>query len=153
MPVQITKADAKRAMDRVASMKQRAAKMAREMESRVEKVVRTFEVGGTAFAAGLMQGKTGGVEVLGVPLELGGGLLLELFGHMGLAGKASDHLINVGDGALAAYATTLGRGVGQEWQATGHLTGGTKSSGSLGSGSALSPAEAAAAAQMARQMG
>lgn len=149
-PMKITKADASRAMDRLASVKNRIAKVQREAEERVEQVVRTFEVAGTAFGIGVMQGRTGGIEVVGIPLELGGGLLLEVLGHLDFAGKMSGHLINVGDGALAAYATTLGRGVGQEWSDKAAHHGGSKqvktgSSGTLPSGG-LSPEEIAMAA-------
>lgn len=108
----ITKAHAKEAINRYESLKRRVAGM-REDATRVTKhVVRTAEVGGTAFAIGLVQGRTDGVEVFGMPLELllGGGFTM--FSLLGGAGEYSDHLAAVGDGAIAAYATTLGRGVG-----------------------------------------
>lgn len=149
MAIQITKADGKRAMERLASVQNRIAKVKREAEERVEQVVRTFEVAGTAFGVGVLQGRTGGVEVVGIPLELGAGLALEVLGHLDFAGKMSHHLINVGDGALAAYATTLGRGVGQEWGQKSGKPSKTKASGSLGSGGSLSAQEIAMAAAAA----
>lgn len=147
--MKITKADAARAMDRLASVKNRIAKVQREAEERVEQAVRTLEVAGAAFGVGVMQGRTGGIEVVGVPLELGAGLALEVLGHLDFAGKMSGHLINVGDGFLAGYATTLGRGVGEEWARKDGKATRTTSRGSLGGASNLSAEEIALAAQAA----
>lgn len=116
MAMQITKADAKHAVARLENIKRRISSIKERAEETTEKLVRTAEVGGAAFGAGLIQGRTGGVEVFGVPLELGLGLGLNAFAHLGGAGKASSHLHNVGDGFLAAYLTTLGRGVGSTWK-------------------------------------
>lgn len=115
MPHSISKAELNRAHDRLMSLKNRVAGLRKTAEATTEKIVRTAEVGGTAFLAGVLQGR-GGVEVLGVPLELGAGVGLNLLGYFNAAGKMSDHLNNVGDGALAAYFVTLGRGVGEEME-------------------------------------
>lgn len=104
------------ARDKIASIRNRIAAMRQKGEAATEKIVRSAEVSGTAFAMGVVQGRTGGIEIVGVPLELlvgGAGLVA---GHLGAAGKMSDHLINVGDGALAAWAATMGRGVGVTWR-------------------------------------
>jgi len=98
-------------------------------EKIVEGVVHTAEVGSMAFAMGVVQGRTGGVEVIGVPLELGIGVALHTFGWIGDwsgRGVLSGHLHGFGDGALAAYLTTLGRGAGIKWaqKSTGALPGG-----------------------------
>jgi hypothetical protein len=108
----ITKAHAKAAIDRYEGLKRRVAGMREEAHKVTKHVIRTAEVGGTAFAIGLVQGRSDGIEVFGLPLELlmGGGLTI--FSLMGGAGEMSDHLAAIGDGAIAAYATTLGRGVG-----------------------------------------
>jgi hypothetical protein len=108
----ITKHHAKQAIDRYESLKRRVAGMREEATKVTKHVIRTAEVGGTAFAIGLVQGRTDGIEVFGLPLELllGGGFTV--FSLLGGAGEMSDHLAAVGDGAIAAYATTLGRGVG-----------------------------------------
>ncbi len=111
----ISKADAKRAMTRLESLKSRVATIRKHAEKTTEKALATAEVTGAAFAMGLIQGRTGGVEVMGVPLELGLGVSLTIGGYLGLAGKHSDHLNNVANGCLAAYATTMGRGVGAAW--------------------------------------
>jgi len=79
----------------------------------VEKMVHTAEVGSAAFLSGVVQGRTGGVEVLGVPLDLGLAAGLHVFGFMGLGGKMSSHLHGFGDGFLAAFLTQTGVGVGR----------------------------------------
>ena len=113
---QITRAHLEEARARIAGIRNRLASIRKQSEQATERIVRTAEVTGTAFAMGVVQGKTGGVEVVGVPLELivGGGLAIA--GHLNAAGKMSDHLINAGDGALAAYAVTMGRGIGVTWK-------------------------------------
>ena len=107
----ITKQHAKEVVHRYEGLKRRVAGMRQEAERITRQVVRTAEVGGTAFAVGLMQGRTDGIEIVGVPLELavgGAATVVSLVGR----GDYTEHLAAVGDGALAAYATTLGRGVG-----------------------------------------
>lgn len=110
-----TKQDGKEAISKLASLRKRVASIREQSEQTIERIVTTAEVGGAAFAMGVLQGKTGGVEVFGVPLELGVGLGLNAFALLGGAGKAASHLHNVGNGCLAAYAATLGRGVGTSW--------------------------------------
>lgn len=81
----------------------------------VDRVVKTTVTGGTAFALGVAQGRYGSVEVVGVPADLGLGVLAHVAGFAGVGGNANDYLHAVGDGALAAYLVTLGRGVGKDW--------------------------------------
>ncbi len=126
MALQISKADAKHAVARLETIKKRIANIREQAQETTERLVTTAETAGAAFAMGVVQGKTGGVEVFGVPLELGLGLGLNAFALLGGAGKASHHLNNVGNGCLSAYATTLGRGVGATWKSkeTGALPAG-----------------------------
>lgn len=114
--MQITRADAKHAVARLETIKKRIANIREQAEATTERLVTTAETAGAAFAMGVLQGKTGGVQLFGVPLELGLGLGLNAFALLGGAGKHSVHLNNVGNGCLAAYATTLGRGVGATWK-------------------------------------
>jgi hypothetical protein len=131
--LQITKAHAKQAVERYENLKRRIAGMRNDAEKATKQLVRTAEVGGTAFAVGLIQGRTDGVEVFGLPFELlvGGGATV--FSLMGGAGDHSHHLAAIGDGAIAAYATTLGRGVGVTMRQK--ALGGATSPESLPSGS------------------
>jgi hypothetical protein len=145
--MKLTKTELNKAHQRWESAKKAISRVRERAEEATQRVVDTVEIGGAAFAMGVIQGKTGGVEIMGVPLELGGGLVLELLAFTGMAGKATDHLANFGNGMLAAYATTVGRGVGQSWEQTGKLGGGT-SPKAISKGSDLTPEEIMAA-QMA----
>ncbi len=148
MAMTITQRDAKHALQRLEGIKRRIASIRERAEETTERLITTAETAGAAFGMGVLQGKTGGVELFGVPLELGLGLGLNAFGLLGGAGKYSHHLTNVGNGCLAAYATTLGRGVGATWarksgqhQVSGVMPGGLPA----GAGVHLSPAEVAMA--------
>ncbi len=115
MPAMVTRAD-------VGGWKQKALRLRSTMASNreaatrtIETVVHTTEVSSAAFIAGVVQGRWGGIELLGVPLDLGLAVALHVGAFIGLAGKASPHLHGFGDGFLAAFLTTTGRGVGQAW--------------------------------------
>lgn len=109
------------------------------VKTAVTKVARTVEVGVGALAGGVMQGRAGehGLTLFHVPAEILGGLALNVAGHFKVAGDASDHMINVGDGLIASYVNHLGFGIGRSWRDTGKLFGGhhalaeTKASGAL----------------------
>jgi hypothetical protein len=123
MAMKLSQADLRKAAERAQSLSTRLAGIKRKTERVTERAVHSTEIAAAAFAAGVIQGKTGGIEIVGVPLELGLGLALNLGGYLGLAGnKMSEHLHGFGDGFLAAYLTTLGRGVGQKMATT--ATGG-----------------------------
>lgn len=130
----ITKQDAKAAVQRLESIKRRIANIREQAEQTTERLVQTAEVSGAAFAMGVLQGKTGGVSVFGVPLELGLGLGLNAFALLGGAGKHSNHLNNVANGCLAAYAATLGRGVGATWKDKSQSQVSTTQASGLGAG-------------------
>lgn len=121
MAMVISKQDGKRAFERLQSFKSRVAKIRQSAEKTTEKFVRTVEVSGAALGMGIIQGKTGGVEVIGMPIDLLSGVSLSVLGYFGAAGKMSDHLNNLGDGCLAAYFATVGRGIGQQWEAKAAL--------------------------------
>lgn len=111
------KQKADRAMAKVRGMRDKA-------ESMTMQLVQTMEVGGTAFGFGILQGRTGGVEVIGVPVDLGAAFLLHLGGYVGAAGEASSHLHNIGDGAAASYLNTLGVGIGARMRSEAERAGG-----------------------------
>lgn len=102
-----------RANEALARMQARVKTIQTKAEEVTSHVVQSAEVAGAGFAAGLISGKYGPVEVVGVPLELALGVGLNLAGHAKVAGSSSEHLHNFGDGFLAAYFVTLGRGVGR----------------------------------------
>jgi hypothetical protein len=107
---------------------QASTKRARENAGQVvNHVVRTGEVAGTAFGLGVVQGRTGGMAFFGVPLELGLGVGAHAFALLGVGRGAETHLAAVGDGALAAYFGTMGRGVGKTMK--GGAVSGSKQAG------------------------
>lgn len=77
-------------------------------------VMGSAEISAAAFGLGYVNGRYGGLELLGVPLELLLGVGLNLAAHTKLAGSSSDHLQNLGNGALAVYFSTLGTGLGRQ---------------------------------------
>ena len=91
------------------SMKARISKMRAKSTEQVESLVGATEMATAAFTMGVIDGRWGGVELVGVPLSL----LVAGSGHLlGFLGVASTHMHNFANGSLAAYLTTLGNGVG-----------------------------------------
>jgi hypothetical protein len=154
MALQISKRQLADAQSRYESLKARLSNVRKEAEKATEKFVGTLEVTGAAFTMGMIQGRTGGIEIIGMPLELIAGGLLNVGSYLGVAGKHSDHLGNLGDGCLAAYAVTVGKGVGETWKERAENpqieASGTRR---IARGSSLSPAEMANAAAEAVAQG
>jgi hypothetical protein len=75
------------------------------------------EVGGTAFGFGYANGRwgddNGELKVLGLPIDLGAGIALTGVAMLGGFGKYTEHGVNVGAGAIAAYAYRTGYQLGQ----------------------------------------
>ena len=131
---------------RVQHFHRRALALKERAEEMTEKFVRTLEIGAAATVGGVIHGKAGpeGAHIMGVPVDLGAGLALNLLGYFGVAGKHSDHLNNFGDGMLGAYLSQVGFGIGQKWLSTGKLLGGGAAKSAPAttttSGASLSPA-------------
>ena len=121
MAFSMTKADISRMAKRAEALQTRAKNALKKADHAVNTGIRTAEVGVSAFGFGVLQGR-GGAEIFGVPADLAASLALHAAGFMGVGGVNSPHLHNFGDGALAAYASNMGRGVGSEWKRTGKLT-------------------------------
>lgn len=137
----------KKAASRYEQLKGKIAGIRKKAEHVTEKAVRTVEVSAAAFTMGVANGRSTdpeGLNVGGVPVDLGAGLALQILGYVGAAGKHSDHLNNLGDGCLAHYAAVMGRGVGATWKEKA-LTGGQKQVAASG----LNPYDLAVAAQQA----
>lgn len=75
-------------------------------------VIQTAEVGAAAFLCGVVQGKWPNKSLMGLPLDLTAGLALHIMGFAGVGGKYASHMHSFGDGALASYLVTVGKGVG-----------------------------------------
>ena len=141
-----------REIETIRNQGQRFAARAKGLADKAEEAVNTFvqttEISAAAFGFGMIQGRWQGVEVIGVPVDLGVGVGLHLLGFLGVGGKASPHMHNFADGALACYLTTVGKGVGNNMRLGG--AGGAASSGALPGGGAA-PLSDAEIAQLARQ--
>lgn len=98
----------------------RASKMAHKAENVVERVGAALEVSGAAFGMGVVQGRYGGIELVGVPIELVIGAGLNGLG-MFAGERYAGHMHNLGNGSLAAYTVNLGRGMGMKWKAQAAL--------------------------------
>lgn len=123
----ITHSDARRAIETARSASTRLKHLREKGEQVTEQVFRTVEVSASAFALGVVGGSNvfANGEIFKIPLELFAGLGFHALRLLGLGGKHGEHLSNFGDGGLASYAYTLGRGVGaQHW-------GGAKTSGEM----------------------
>jgi hypothetical protein len=99
----------------------RAKTMTAKAEAAVEHLVQSVEIGGAAFALGIINGRFDAPEPMGVPLDLGTGVALHLLGFLGVGGKFTEHLHNFADGALASYLVTLGFSVGGKMRTSAGL--------------------------------
>lgn len=90
----------------------RVKKVKAEAQETVNTVVHAVESVSTAFGFGVINGRWQNPEVLGVPVDLGAGLLLHGAGFLVDDGGA--HLHALGTGALGSYFSALGVGVGKE---------------------------------------
>lgn len=117
MAARMTRSDVGSWKRRALSMRSKMAASRAAATRTVETVVHTTEVSSAAFVAGVAQGRWGGIELLGIPLDLGLAVALHVGAFAGLAGKMSPHLHGFGDGFLGAFLTTVGRDVGREWAA------------------------------------
>lgn len=97
---------------RFLGMTNKVKRIQAEADKTVLQVVRTAEIGGTAFAMGVINGRWKSPELLGVPVDLGVSIAMHIGGF--IFDKSADHLHAVGDGALASYMTALGTGVGNK---------------------------------------
>lgn len=112
MAFSISKEKVQEIVSQAERAKSRAATLREKAEQITDQFVQTSEEGITAFLLGLSQGRYGGVEIVGMPLELVTAIGAHLAGFSGVLGRAAPHLHAVGDGALCTYLSTLGRGVG-----------------------------------------
>jgi len=115
MAMNISKNTLEKLKDSAERAKQKYAGAIKKGEEIVESVVHTAEVSMAAFGFGVLDGRYGGVEVVGVPLSLLAGAGGHVAGFF-LQGKAAPHLHGFADGAMAAFAHKLGHGTGKEWR-------------------------------------
>lgn len=83
----------------------------RRSEDLTQRLIKTVEVGAGAFAAAYLSNKLGGPtgkEYHKIPLEVGLGAVLLGASMAGLGGSHDEDLVNLADGAFAAWATRQG---------------------------------------------
>ena len=93
-------------------MTAKAKAVMQKADKAVATVVTTSEVSAASFLFGLVKGKFGGISLVGVPIDLLGGLGLHILGFAGIAGASTPHVHAFGDGALASFFNALGSDVG-----------------------------------------
>jgi len=113
---QVTKGQLDKLKQSAMKMATRAKGLQERAEEAMGHVVQTVEIGVAAFAAGMIEGRFGGVEVVGVPVDLGLGVVGHVLGFVGLAGKHSAHVHNFSDGFIASYLMRLGAGIGSRME-------------------------------------
>lgn len=116
--IAISKADAARYLARAQSATAALKRTKEHMNEIVEDAVAAFEMASTAFAFGVVNGRWGGVEFIGLPVDLWAGGAAHLLAFAGIAPK---HLHAVGNGAIGSYVYTLGRGIGIEMREKARL--------------------------------
>lgn len=114
--------------DKYMSMRARIQRLNEKAGETIEGVVKTLEIQGAAFVFGAIQGgwyepdpskptDKPGAHFFGAPVEAVAGVSMLVAGFMGLGGaKWSGHLVNFGNGAVAAYVSNLGRGWGYKFR-------------------------------------
>jgi hypothetical protein len=98
-------------------MSHKMAKLREHAEDAIGNGIQVTEVGGTSFAFGYANGRwgeDGEMKMLGVPVDLGVGFALTGVAMFGGLGKYGEHGVNIGSGALAAYAYRSGYQLGQD---------------------------------------
>jgi hypothetical protein len=116
--LQLTMADAKRALEQGSRAQQALTRIKAKGEEAAGEIARTAISGGTGYLLGLVNGA--GVfkdsRIGPVPLELAASLLFLGARVMGIGGKHGEHLATVGNAALACYTHVLGLHTGmQHW--------------------------------------
>lgn len=119
----ITKADGKKAVEKLQRLKARMQTVANKANEVVEVGVRSIEVNAGAFAAGMMEGYWGAKSsIFGMPAPLVGGAAGHAIGFA-MSGENAKHLHNFSDGFLAAWSCATGRGIGQQLKSKAKASG------------------------------
>ena len=112
-PRRIGKAEIMKVYDQAKRLKESAKRTREQAGETIERVVASVEVGSAAFVLGIIQGRWGPLENWPISLDLSLALGLNLAGFMGFGGaRWAPHLNNFGNGALASWTSTTGRGIG-----------------------------------------
>jgi hypothetical protein len=84
-----------------------------------------LETGAGAWAGGMLEGRTGGMSVGPLPVNLLAGAALLVAGYANLGGERySEHFNNLGNGFIGSYLAATGYAFGKRWKETGKILGG-----------------------------
>ncbi len=123
MAFQMTLGEAKEALSRA---KNAMSKVREKAEEAIGQGIEVTEVGGTAFGFGFANAKWGGddgeLKMFGIPVDLGVGIALTGVSMFGGFGRYGEHGVNVGAGAIAAYAYRTGYQLGSDTSASDGTT-------------------------------
>lgn len=108
--------------ERVASLQARHHNAVERAKKGVHVVADTAVIGGTAGLFGYIQGKMGPKKIGPVPVDLATAVVAHIVGITG-PGRYAHQLHNIGHGAAAAYAFTVGKGLGMRSASKGAVRG------------------------------
>lgn len=109
----ISKREAEKLQTRVQSADRRVRAIRDQARAGVATVVHSTESIGSALGFGYINGRYGGVEVLGMPVDALAGGTLMLAGFL-FNDEMSPHLFALGTGGLCSFSTSFGQGAGVE---------------------------------------
>ena len=99
-------------LDKKMTQAKTAVKKAKEKaDEAIQTVVGIAEVNSMAFSFGVINGRWGNPELLGMPVDLGTGLALHAAAFFDVA---PTHMHNLGNGCTASYFSALGVGIGRK---------------------------------------
>ncbi len=87
------------------------ATLRKAAEEKMGVALEALEVSAAAFGLGVLRGRYGTVEVVGLPADLLAAIGLHVFGFAA-GGKYEEHWHHLANGAMGAWLNTLGAGVG-----------------------------------------
>lgn len=150
MAIQVSRASLAKVETRLDRALNRLRTVKKEGEAVMEKMLATAETSGMAFGLGILNGYHGPITVAKVPLEVLLAGTLSLGGYFGLAGKHSDHLNHLGNGALAAWSVVKGVQIGAELKAKQSGQAASQPSATKGTALSADDVRALIAEQVAR---
>jgi hypothetical protein len=113
----LTSAQVDELKNRALAMQNRLRRMADNVKKSEAIAIGAIEVGGAAFAAGVIEGRYSDMHIMGMQPSLVGAIAMH---GAGLAGFAPEHMHNLGNGSLAAYLHGVGTGVGAQMAVKAH---------------------------------
>lgn len=98
-----------RAISRLSSLQAKA-------QEQMGQAIAALEISASAFGFGYARGYWAqpgqDVEIMGIPIDLAGGMIGHAFALFGGLGRYKDDAHNIANGALASYVTTMGLKMG-----------------------------------------